>query len=215
MSKQQQTVIRALANHPQIALARLRPEHPTGLATGYETLDEVLPEGGWPRQAITELLVEQTGLGEFGMLLPALARLNRQGLWVALVAPPWIPCPQALAAAGIDFERLQIVHTKEPKSALWAMHQFLQSGAFSAVLGWPQRLSAQALRRLQLAAEDGSCAAFLTRPRDSQAQHSTAALRILLERRASQLDLTLLKCRGRLYGRHVSLKMGPDAFFDE
>ncbi len=208
MSKQQQTVIKALANHPQIALARMRPERQTGLATGHKALDDVLPEGGWPRQAITELLVAQTGLGEFGLLLPALANLNRKGLWIALVAPPWIPCPQALAAAGMDFERMQIVHTKEPESALWAMHQFLQSGAFSAVLGWPRRLSASALRRLQLAAENGSCAAFLTRPRDSQAQHSTAALRILLERQASQLNLTLLKCRGRLYGRHLSLKMG-------
>ena len=208
MSKQQQTAIRALANHPQIALARMRPERRTGLATGYQALDDVLPEGGWPRQAITELLVAQTGMGEFGLLLPALAALNRKGRWIALVAPPWIPYPHALAAAGIDFERVQIVQTDDPQSAQWAMHQCLQSGAFSAVLGWPQRLSAQALRRLQLAAENGSCAAFLTRPRDSQAQHSTAALRVLLERRAGQLDLTLLKCRGRLYGRQLSLKMG-------
>ncbi len=205
MSKQHQNAIRALANHPQIALARIRPERQTGIATGHKALDDVLPEGGWPRQSITELLVAQTGLGEFGLLLPALSGLNRKGLWIALVAPPWIPCPQALAAAGMDFERLQIVHTKDSQSALWAMHQFLQSGAFSAVLGWPRRLSGQALRRLQLAAENGSCAAFLTRPLDSQAQHSTAALRILLERRADQLDLTLLKCRGRLYRRQLSL----------
>lgn len=207
MSKQQQNIIRALANHPQIALARIRPERQSGLATGYKALDDVLSEGGWPRQAITELLVAQTGLGEFGLLLPALARLNRKGLWIALVAPPWIPYPHALAAAGIDFERVRIVHTDNPESALWAMHQFLQSGVFSAVLGWPKRLSAQALRRLQLAAESGSCAAFLTRPRDSQAQHSTAALRIVLERRADQLVLTLLKCRGRLYGRQLSIAL--------
>jgi len=208
MSKQQQTALKILANHPKIALARMRPERRIGLATGHQALDEVLPEGGWPRHAITELLVAQTGLGEFGLLLPALAGLNRQGHWIALVAPPWIPYPHALATAGIDFERVQIVRTDDEKSALWAMHQFLQSGAFSAVLGWPQRLSAQALRRLQLAAEKGSCAAFLTRPRDTGSQHSTAALRVLLERRADQLELTLLKCRGSLYGRQLSIKMG-------
>jgi len=207
MSKQQQTALKTLANHPQISLARMRPERRTGLTTGHQALDDVLPEGGWPRHAITELLVAQTGLGEFGLLLPALAGLNRQGRWVALVAPPWVPYPHALATAGIDFERLQIVHTDDEKSALWAMHQFLQSGAFSAVLGWPRRLSAQALRKLQLAAEKGSCAAFLTRPHDTQAQHSTAALRVLLERRADQLALTLIKSRGSLYGRQLCLTL--------
>ena len=207
MSKQQQTAIKALANHPQITLARMRPEHRTGLATGHQALDDVLPEGGWPCDAITVLLVSQAGLGEFGLLLPALARLNRKGHWIALVAPPWVPYPHALASAGIDFERVQVVRTDDPKSALWATHQFLQSGAFSAVLSWPQQLSPQALRKLQLAAEQGSCAAFLTRPQESQAQHSPAALRVLLERRADQLALTLLKCRGRLYGRQLSLTL--------
>src|SRR5690349_8002204 len=41
---------------------------PTGLAE----LDAQLPGGGWPRGAVCEILVEQDGIGECRLLLPAL-----------------------------------------------------------------------------------------------------------------------------------------------
>ena len=46
------------------------------LATGFTQLDAELPGGGWPRGQLTELLPEQTGIGELGLLLPSLATLT-------------------------------------------------------------------------------------------------------------------------------------------
>ena len=43
------------------------------LASGFPRLDAELPGGGWPRGALTELLAEHEGIGELGLLLPALA----------------------------------------------------------------------------------------------------------------------------------------------
>jgi len=63
----------------------------TGLPSGYPRLDEHLPGGGWPRHALTEVLLEHYGTGELKLLMPALARLSQAdecdasqtGGWVA------------------------------------------------------------------------------------------------------------------------------------
>ena len=43
------------------------------LASGHTRLDRHLPGGGWPLGALTELLTETAGSGEFSLLLPTLA----------------------------------------------------------------------------------------------------------------------------------------------
>ncbi|MEI8324881.1 MAG: hypothetical protein WCH44_05835, partial [Betaproteobacteria bacterium] len=45
------------------------------LVSGHPALDAQLPGGGWPVGALTELLQMQSGTGEWGLLLPALAQL--------------------------------------------------------------------------------------------------------------------------------------------
>jgi len=35
----------------------------TGLASGYPRLDRCLPGGGWPLEALTEILIGQYGIG--------------------------------------------------------------------------------------------------------------------------------------------------------
>src|SRR5215472_758540 len=72
------------------------------LSTGFAALDAELPGGGWPRQALTELLGVEPGVGELGLILPALAALTRSGQRSAWVAPPFVPYAPALAAAGLD-----------------------------------------------------------------------------------------------------------------
>ncbi len=57
-----------------------------GEPTGHPTLDGVLPTGGWPRKALTELLLPADGVGEIALLLPTLARMTAAGKRVVLVA---------------------------------------------------------------------------------------------------------------------------------
>ena len=65
-----------------------------------------------------------------------------------------------------------------PRDALWAFEQCLRSGACAAVLGWPAQADAQALRRLQVAADSGDCLGFAFRDRRHAANASPAALRL-------------------------------------
>jgi len=148
-----------------------------GEATGHAALDELLPQAGWPRRALTELLLPADGVGELSLLMPTLARLTQAGGTVALVAPPYIPYAPAWQAAGVDLLHLEIVEA-DPRNALWAFEQCLRSGACAAVLGWPQHADAQSLRRLQVAADSGDCLGFALRDRKHAANPSPAALRL-------------------------------------
>ena len=148
-----------------------------GEPTGHAALDELLPQRGWPRRALTELLLPADGVGELALLMPTLARLSREGGTLALIAPPYLPYAPAWQAAGIDLGVLHVVEAS-PRDALWAFEQCLRSGACAAVIGWPRQADAQALRRLQVAADSGDCLGFVLRERRHAANPSPAALRL-------------------------------------
>lgn len=164
--------------------------------TGWQELDDALPTAGWPEAALSELLLPADGLGELRLLWPTLARLSqRKEAVIALVCPPYRPCPAAWHAAGIRLSALQLIAATNPREALWATEQCLRSGACSAVLGWPRNADDRALRRLQVAAETGQALGFAFRPAKAAANPSPAALRLLLE---APGRLRVLKCRGGL-----------------
>ena len=166
-----------------------------GEPTGHAALDALLPQGGWPRRALTELLLPADGVGELALLMPTLARCTRAGERVAVIAPPYVPYAPAWQAAGLDLSRLCIVEAA-PRDALWAFEQCLRSGACAAVLGWPQQAGARALRRLQVAADSGRCLGFALRDRRHAANASPAALRLEAVRGERGIAWHVRKCRG-------------------
>lgn len=170
--------------------------------TGIAGLDARLPGGGWPRGALSEILIEQDGLGECSLVLPALAALTRARRRVALVAPPYIPYAPALAGAGIDLA--QVVHIDaDAGDTHWTAEQCLRAGCCGAVLNWLPRADYRQLRRLQLAAETGGAIGFVFRPLAAASEASPAALRLRITMAADGAPrIDILKCRGRL-GDHA------------
>jgi hypothetical protein len=163
------------------------------LASGFAALDAELPGGGWPRGALSEILLDGAGLGELALLMPALRAqdggLLLIGLPYRLHAPAWI-------AAGVDLTRLTVVATASERDALWAMEQALASGAPGAVLCWTKTADARALRRLQVAAAAGGTAAFLFRPAHVAREASPAPLRLALAADADGIVVSVVKRRG-------------------
>lgn len=166
------------------------------VASGFAVLDAELPGGGWPRGALTELLVDGAGIGELSLLTFALAGIRDAGGWSLLVAPPYPLHAPAWAAAGVDLARLAVVSPASPRDALWAMEQALVSGAPRAVVGWLPYADARALRRLQVAAVAGGALAFLFRPTRMAVDSSAAPLRLQLAGEDGQLAVRILKRRG-------------------
>src|SRR5690606_12188390 len=83
--------IDALVEQRRVWKGRPAPRRADGVATGHAGLDAVLPAGGWPGAALSEILIPADGVGELRLLWPALARLSRAGERVVLVAPPYLP----------------------------------------------------------------------------------------------------------------------------
>ena len=181
-----------------------------GLPSGYPKLDRCLPGGGWPQEALTEILVGQYGIGELRLLMPALARLCSDEVqmdysepgWIAWVAPPFEPYAPALQQCGIDLSRMLIVRPRDDSELLWSAEQALASGTCAAVLLWPEVLDDQSSRRLQLAAEKGHSWAIAFRPLAARQQPSAAALRIELQSTGQGTSVHILKSRG---GRPATL----------
>jgi hypothetical protein len=187
-----------LLQHPGLWRAREQDasRQPPGLPTGYAVLDRCLPDGGWPRQGLIEILTDRHGIGELSLLMPALAALcgeECEGGWLTWVSPPYQPYAPALAACGVDVQRVLVVRSNP---AAWAMEQALRSGACSAVLGWAEMGDPQGLRRLQLAAEQAGCLAVLFRRLQESRNPSPAVLRIALSAGPEGLNVRILKSRG-------------------
>jgi hypothetical protein len=177
------------------------------LPTGFAELDDLLPGGGWPRGALTEILVERQGIGELRLLLPALARASEQSGWLAWVAPPHVPYAPALAAAGVRLQRMLVAKPQSAADAWWTAEQALRSGACSAVLAWLKTPDERLMRRLQLGAESGRAWGVLFRSANAAQQRSTAALRLRLEASSGGLSVHILKRRGGYVSKPVLLDL--------
>lgn len=198
------TSLDKLLENPRVWRGHNQAHAAAGLASGYEALDRHLPGGGWPQNALTEILVDHYGIGELRLLMPALAALSTEDNsadcsepgWIAWVAPPFQPYPPALQQWGIDLSRMLIVRPRDDSEMLWSAEQALASGTCAAVLLWPDRLDDQASRRLQLAAEKGSSWAIAFRPPAARSEPSAAALRIELLANSEGTRVSILKSRG-------------------
>lgn len=193
------------------------------LATGFAALDAELPGGGWPHRVLTELLLPHPGVGEIRLLAPALAAVAGLQRSVMLFDPPAALCGWALAQLGVDAQQLIVVHGREGSRGatmrhllasadlLWALEQALKSGHVGAVLAWlPERLRADALRRLQLAAQAHDGPVFLLRGIESRLKASAAPLRLALHAGApDELSVHLLKRRGPPLAQPLRLPLPP------
>jgi cell division inhibitor SulA len=192
------TALQKVLNHP--AIWRGESVAPTAqtFATGYSELDALLPGAGWPRGALTELLVEREGIGELQLLFPLLAHLTQADKWAVLVTPPHLPYAPALAQQGINLSRIVVVSAEATKDRWWAAEQAARAGSCSAVLFWPGTTDERRLRRLHSAAEAGKTACFMYGAASRALQSSPAPLRLGLEGAATQdaLCVRLLKRRG-------------------
>jgi protein ImuA len=147
--------------------------------SGHAALDALLPGAGWPAGSLTELLVEQGGIGEMRLVAPALRSLTATaGRHVLLVAPPWQPYARALKAWGLALDRVIWVRADE-RDASWVAEQALRQDGIGAVLLWQAKARADAVRRLQVAAQDSGALAFLIRPSAARSQSSPAPLRMV------------------------------------
>jgi protein ImuA len=192
------------------------------ISSGYRTLDLVLPGAGWMPGTVTELLIEESGVGEIRLLARTLRELTvNKGRSVVFVAPPWKPNLAAFRAMKIAVNKLVWVKAPEDQT-LWAAEQSLKQEGIGAVLIWLPQVRPESLRRLQVAAQEAQSLAFLFRPLKASRQSSAAPLRMVckpilpanaqtMNRRewmqAVMLEIDIIKRRGPLLEKPLQLSL--------
>lgn len=117
-------------------------------------------------------------------------------------APSPVPLGRAAPASGLQHGAPRSANRLAPllpsADLLWALEQSLKSGHVGAILAWlPIKLGADALRRLQIAAQAQDGPVFVFRDAQARSQPSPAPLRLLLQAAGVDgLSLRLLKRRG-------------------
>ena len=195
------------------------------IGTGYSALSRVLPGGGWPCGAMTEILQPQSGRHEWGLLAPALGEIQAAsavGL-VVLVGAPYCPFGPALGARQLDMHRLLNINPvqhdqaqKDSPAMLWATREALQCADVSAVLAWLPEARSAHLRRLQIAAQIHNKLLFVFRPLQAQHDSSPAPLRLRLagvpnaaSAATYNLQIDVFKRRGPLLSAPVLIDTRP------
>ncbi len=153
------------------------------------------------------------------------------GRCVMLFDPPADLYASALAQLGVDARQWLVVRGRIPHGrpagsaarqgllrqllpqadVLWALEQALKSGHVGAVIAWlAAPVKADALRRLQLAAQAHDGPAFIFREQDARQRPSAAPLRLALESGGTDaLLLHVLKRRGPPLLRPLQLVLPP------
>lgn len=185
--------------------------------TGYAALSHVLPGGGWPCGAMTEVLQARPGQHEWGLVAPAIGMLQAAspGALVVLVGAPYCPFGPALGARQLNMQRVLNINPKNDSPAmLWATREALQCADVCAVLAWLPDARGAHLRRLQIAALGAGKLLFVFRPLHAQQDSSPAPLRLKLAGMAQaaaghNLQVDVFKRRGPLLAAPVLIDTRP------
>ena len=142
-----------------------QPSPATSLVTpsGIDGLDELLPEGGWPKSGLVEVIAPDEYTDVMSLLMSALVRLSQQGRWIAMVTPPCQARTRLFTDTELNPVRVLQVNPHPGRSALWTAESMLQSGSCGVVLAWPNCNTELMDKRLQKAAASGKALCILIR----------------------------------------------------
>lgn len=180
------------------------------VSSGFAGLDAELPGGGWPCQAISEVLSPQPSVLEWRVIGPALGGIVTAGGKVVVVGPPKTPHVPGLHHCGIDEKHLVWVQADTPAERLWCTEQFVKSGACGALVAWLPQARPEQIRRLQVCAQACVGPVFLFRPAAAQHEASAASLRIMATFGLDwEILVHVLKRRGPTHEGMVRLRSVP------
>ncbi len=208
------------------------------LQSGWQTLDGLLPGGGFRRGKLVEWLhaTEASGAGTLSLL--AAQTISQGGTLVVIDGvrdgvrdgefhdgefhgggKSTNFYPPAAAAWGIDLKNLVLVRPQRQADVMWARDQVLRCEAVSAAWGRVDRLDENSFRRWQLATENSGAVGFLLRSATMRGQPSWSDVQLLVEpvgqpRATPQkrcLRVEIVRCRGAAAGRAVELELDESA----
>jgi len=214
------SLLTKVLNRPDIWQGVQKSKKAPIISTGYYELDEKLHYSGWPQNLLTEILYQQKHIGEVQLVLPAVAQSMKNGGFLFLVDPPFMPYAPAWLKAGINLKKIRIIKNRQSKESLWAAEQIMATQGVSSCLFWIQDnyLSNKLLKRLQIAAKKASLLNFIFRNNQAAMQISPASLRLvikpirMIQPTVRQVGVEILKQPGGWNGQKIDLTINHSSY---
>jgi len=168
-------------------------------------LAETLCEG-WPVGTLTELLLQQAGVGEMRLLGPAPVAVSKKRP-IALVAPQQVPNAQGYAYMGVDPSRLMWLKDGEIIRRAMERGADPQDGSCGALMLWQQHIRSESLRRLLLAAQSSETLFVIMRPLARAQDSSPAPLRLAVRPAADAVAVEVVKRKGPASAEPIIVKL--------
>lgn len=181
------------------------------ISSGCQPLDRLLPQRGFEPGSLIEWIGGGAGSGTSVLaMLAARSACHCRGMLV-LVDRDGSFYPPAAHACQIDLQNTIVVHPTSEKDECWAIEQSLRCSDVAAVVAWPKRLTSNAFRRLQLAAEYGSSLGLFVRPTTARHEASWASMRMFVSpsvgRQGWRLNVELLRCGGLFGTKPIAIEI--------
>ncbi|MCB1511641.1 MAG: hypothetical protein H6821_07015 [Planctomycetaceae bacterium] len=160
----------------------------SAISSGCQPLDRLLPQRGFQQGSLVEWIAGGVGSGASLLALLAARSACYGGGALVLVDRGQSFYPPAANACQLDLQNTIVVHPANGRDECWAIEQALRCPDVAAVVAWPARLTSQAFRRLQLAAEHGSSLGLLIRSATARNESSWASVRMLVSPRSCPLE---------------------------
>jgi hypothetical protein len=189
-----------------------RPTNASPLSLGIPALETWLPQQRLAPGSLIELLSGGGGAGAWTLALFMAKNACGPNKVLVVVDGNLRFYPPAASTLGIDLDRLIVIHPRKLSEAALAVDQSLRCQAVGSVLGWYDRLTSPAFRRLQLAAESGGGLGLLLRATSAERAPSFATLRLLVTPEMTNTPLRRvrvegLRCRGGRPGQSLILEI--------
>jgi cell division inhibitor SulA len=166
------------------------------LSTGISALDALLPAGGWPKHGLVEINVQGVYTDPMDVLLPALARLSREGRWLAMVTPPHYARARIHTDLSMDTGNVLQINPHKGRSGLWTLESLMRAGHCRTVMAWPSCRTELMEMRLARAATLGRSLGVLFHHGTPRAGTTGCAVRLSVERRTDSLAVFLIDNEG-------------------
>ncbi len=151
------------------------------ISSGCSAMDRHLPQGGYARGSMLELLRSGPGSGVASIGLMIARQAMVEGKYLVVVDAQRQFYPPAMKSLGIPLERVIALQPANHADAVWGLAQVLRCPAVGAVIAEVGPLEDRVARKLQLAAEQGGgLGIFLRDARLARAQPSWADVQWLV-----------------------------------
>lgn len=136
---------------------------------GLSAIGHVFPQGVFPTGVVHEFTgPEGPTSAASGFASFLLGRLMKRGTVSVWISTRRTLFPPALAAYGIEPDRILFLDVASQRDALWAMEEALRCDQLAAVVGEVRDLDFTSSRRLQLAVEKSKVTGLIIRPTGSR-----------------------------------------------